>query len=381
MSPASRYPTLRVAAVALLALGLSACGQRGDAPVGTASAPAASASAAAGARAGASAPRAAMVVTVEKPAMRTWPFRLQATGGIAAWQEASVGAEIGGLRLATVQANVGDAVRKGQVLASFAREAVEAESLQARAALMQAEAAMENARADAERARSIQDTGALSRSQIAQYLTQEKVAKAQFEAAQAAQAAVQLRLSHTQVLAPDDGLISARAATVGAVVAPGQELFRLVRQGRMEWRAEVTVEEATRLRVGQTAELSTPGGEAIRGKLRAIAPTADPRTRAVLAYVDLPRHRDLRAGGFARGSFDVGQGAALTVPAASVVTRDGFSHVFVVDAASRALLRKVRVGRRLEDRVEVQEGLKADEAVAVQGAGFLNDGDLVKRAP
>ena len=235
-------------------------------------------------------------------------------------------------------------------------------------------------RADADRARSIETTGALSKSQIAQYLTQEKVTRAQLEAAKAAYAASQVRLGNTQVRAPDDGVISARTATVGGVAGAGQELFRLVRQSRMEWRAEVTPSEVGQVKVGQKVEVTAASGLKVAGTVRAIAPTADPQTRNVLVFADLPKHAELKAGTFARGQFQIGASQALTVPAQSIVVRDGHNYVFVIGADNKAGQRKVETGRRSGDRVEVLEGLKAEEAVAVQGAGFLNEGDLVKLA-
>lgn len=330
---------------------------------------------AAGAQAG---PKPSLTVTVAKPTRSSLPIRLQANGNITAWQEASVGAEVNGLRLASVNVNVGDVVRKGQVLAVFASETTKAESLQSRASLMQAEASFENAKADADRARSIQDTGALSQSQVAQYLTQEKVARAQFEAAKAALGATEVRLGNTRVLAPDDGVISARSATVGAVVGAGQELFRMVRQSRMEWRGEVTPSEVGRIRIGQKVLVTAATGLEIAGQVRAIAPGADPQTRNILVFVDLPRHAELKAGTFAKGSFELGQSDALTVASQSIVVRDGSNYVFVIDAQNKANQRKVQTGRRVGERVEVLEGVKEEDAVAVEGAGFLNEADLVK---
>ncbi|NCT95852.1 MAG: efflux RND transporter periplasmic adaptor subunit [Comamonadaceae bacterium] len=346
----------------------------------SADAPAASPQGAGGASAPAAGdqPRPALTVTVAQPQRESMPIRLQANGNIAAWQEASVGAEVNGLRLSTVNVNVGDAVRKGQVLAEFVRETTQADTLQARASLMQAEASYQNAKADAERARAIENTGALSKSQVAQYLTQEKVALAQWEAAKAALGATEVRLGNTRVLAPDDGVISARAATVGAVVGAGQELFRLVRQGRLEWRGEVTPSEVDRVKIGQSVAVTAATGREVQGKVRAIAPSADPQTRNILVFVDLPRHAELKAGTFAHGAFDLGQSEALTVPSQSVVVRDGSNYVFAIDAQSRASQLKVRTGRRVGERVEVLEGLQAEASVAVQGAGFLNEGDLVK---
>ena len=330
---------------------------------------------AAGAQAG---PKPSLTVTVAKPTRSSLPIRLQANGNITAWQEASVGAEVNGLRLASVNVNVGDVVRKGQVLAVFASETTKAESLQSQASLMQAEASFENAKADADRARSIQDTGALSKSQVAQYLTQEKVARAQLEAAKAAFGATEVRLGNTRVLAPDDGVISARSATVGAVVGAGQELFRMVRQSRMEWRGEVTPSEVGRIRVGQKVLVTAATGLEIAGQVRAIAPGADPQTRNILVFVDLPRLAELKAVTFAKGSFELGQSDALTVASQSIVVRDGSNYVFVIDAQNKANQRKVQTGRRVGERVEVLEGVKEEDAVAVEGAGFLNEADLVK---
>ncbi|PZO20654.1 MAG: efflux transporter periplasmic adaptor subunit [Burkholderiales bacterium] len=323
-------------------------------------------------------PKPSLTVTVAKPERSSLPIRLQANGNITAWQEASVGAELNGLRLASVNVNVGDVVRKGQVLAEFARETTQADSLQSRASLAQAEASFENAKADADRARSIQDSGALSASQVAQYLTQEKVARAQLEAAKAVLSATEVRLGNTKVHAPDDGVISARGATVGAVVSAGQELFRLVRQSRMEWRGEVTPSEVGRIRTGQKVQITAATGLEIAGQVRAIAPSADPQTRNILVFVDLPRHADLKAGTFAKGFFELGQSEALTVPSESLVVRDGSNYVFVIDPQGKASQRKVQTGRRAGERVEVLEGLKLEEPVAVQGAGFLNEADLVK---
>ena len=319
-----------------------------------------------------------MTVTVTQPSRETLSLSLDANGNVSAWQEASVGAEVSGLRLAQVNVNVGDVVRKGQVLAVFASDSARAEMLQSEASAVQAEASYLNAKADADRARSIQDTGALSTSQVAQYLTQEKVAKAQWEAAKAVLSATRIRLGNTSVKAPDDGVISARSATVGAVVGSGQELFRLVRQSRMEWRAEVTASEVGRIEVGQLAQVTMATGASVEGKVRAIAPSANEQTRNILVYVDLPRHKDLKAGTFARGVFAIGQSEALTLPTPAIVVRDGNNFVFAVDDAGKARALKVQTGRRVSERVEILSGLKGDERVAVQGAGFLNEGDLVK---
>ena len=325
-------------------------------------------------------PRPALTVQTAPPQRTAMTQRLAANGNVAAWQEASIGAESNGLRLTEVRVNVGDSVKAGQVLATFAAEMVQADVAQARASLLEAKAHAAEAASNAERARTLQASGALSAQQIEQYTTAAQAAQARVEVAQALLQAQQLRLQHTQVRAPDHGVISARSATVGAVVGAGTELFRMVRKGRLEWRAEVTATELGRLRPGTAAQVTAASGASVQGQLRMVAPTVDTQTRNALVYVDLPAHPDLRAGMFARGEFLLGQSDALTVPQEALVVREGFTYLFVLGADQRVQRLKVQPGRRAGERVEILSGLDAGAPVVVRGAGFLNDGDLVRVA-
>ena len=325
-------------------------------------------------------PRPALAVTTTVPQASQVPVRLAANGSIAAWQEAIIGSESNGLRLTEVRVNVGDVVKAGQVLATFAADTVQAEVAQARASLLEAQASAAEAAANAERARSLQATGALSQQQIQQYTTAEKTAQARVEAAQASLRAQQLRLKYTQVVAPDSGVISARSATVGGVVGAGTELFRMVRKGRLEWRAEVTSNDLARIRPGTKAQVTAASGATVEGEVRMLAPTVDPQTRNGIVYVDLPAQPELRAGMFARGEFVLGTHDALTVPQSAIVVRDGFSYVFELGEGSRVAMRRVQTGQRLKDRVEVLEGLRAGATIVERGGAFLNDADLVRVA-
>ena len=361
---------------------LAACGAKeGDAPKGSA-ASAASAPAAAG-----SAPRAALTVTVAAPQKQNWAREIAANGNIAAWQEASIGADVAGLRLQDLRVNVGDVVKKGQVLATFDAAPVQQDQAQARASLAEAEAAYADARGNAERARAVQTSGALSQQQINQYATAEKTARARVEAVKAVVASQNLRVRNTQIVAPDAGVISARTATVGQVVGAGTELFRMVRQGRLEWRAEVRAEDLATIRPGQRALIDLPGraadgsagpGTALSGTVRQLAPTVDARTRYALVYVDLPPGSAARAGMFASGRFDIGADSALTVPQEAIVMRDGFAHLAVLQPDQRVRLERVQTGRLADGRIEVTSALPANAQVVVRGAGFLNDGDQVQ---
>jgi RND family efflux transporter MFP subunit len=324
----------------------------------------------------------ALTVTTGLPTAASLPLGLTANGNVAAWQEAVIGSESNGLRLSEVRVNVGDVVKKGEVLAVFDSDTVRADVDQASAALQEAQANVSAAKADADRARALRSSGALSEQLVTQYLTAERTAQARVKAAQATLAQQKLRLRNATVTAPDSGIISARNATVGAVVGAGTELFRLIRQGRLEWRAEVTSNDLGRIKPGMRATVHAASGSDVVGKVRAIAPTVDPKTRLALVYVDLPpalsANAPLKAGMFARGRFDLGETRALTLPQQAVVVRDGFSYVFRLNPDKRVSQLKVKTGRRIGGRVEIVDGLAANTPVVVSGAGFLNDGDLVR---
>ncbi len=321
----------------------------------------------------------ALTVTTTSPVMAEWPINLSATGDIAAWQEALIGSEVSGLRLTEVKVNVGEPVHRGQILAIFSNVTVKADMAQARAAVAEAEAMLAEAKANAERTRRAQTPGVISAQQISQYLTAERAATARLASARAQLDNQQIRLEQTQLVAPDDGVISARSATVGAVVSTGQELFRLIRFNRLEWRAEVTAVELPRLQAGQSVTLSAPGGILAKGAVRMVAPTVDPQTRMALIYVDVPADSGLKAGMFARGDFQLGQSPVLALPQSAIVQREGFNYVYRVGKDNNKVSQiKVEVGRRLDDHVEITHGLEPHVKLAATGTAFLADGDTVR---
>jgi len=345
----------------------------------------------------------ALTVTLTSAKTSVLPLKLSANGNVVAWQEAIIGAEVNGLRVQELSASIGDQVQKGQLLASFAAEGVQADVALARAALMEATAAAADAAANATRARAVQSSGALSAQQIDQLLTAELMAKARMASAQAQLDAQQLRLSHTRLLAPDSGIVSARSASVGAVLGAGMEMFRLIRQGRLEWRAEVTATELGRIKAGTPVLVTAPDGTQARGRVRMVAPTVDAQTRNGLIYVDIlpgqfsagpPQGKLAPSGGsavreatsvgafkpgmFARGEFELGSNNAMSVLQTALVVRDGFNYVFRVGADKRVAQVKVQTGRLLGDQVEILSGIKPEDKLVATGGGFLSDGDLVR---
>ena len=322
--------------------------------------------------------KAALTVTVVQPEQQNWKQTFTANGNIAAWQEVVIGSELSGQRLTRVNVNVGDEVKRGQVLAEINSDTIRADLAAAKASYAEAQAVLADAVTNNKRIQQLRNTGAISAQELTQYQTSQATAQARLDASRAQIESNQLRLAQTQVISPDNGVISARTATVGSLAQTGQELFRLIRDHRLEWRAEVTTSDLYKLKQGMNARIFSPdpAQPAITGKVRIIAPVIDPQTRYGLVYVDLPATQAFRMGMFVKGEFDLGEKPALTIPQTALLLRDGFAYVFIVGNNNRVTQQKVTVGRRLADRVEILD-LPANVKLVAAGTGFLADGDLV----
>lgn len=325
--------------------------------------------------------KAALTVTVVSPEQQNWKQVFTANGNIAAWQEVVISSELSGQRLTRVNVNVGDEVKRGQILAEINSETIRADLAAAKASYAEAQAVLADAITNNKRIQQLKNTGAISAQESTQYQTSQATAQARLDAAKAQIESNQLRLAQTQVISPDNGVISARTATVGSLAQTGQELFRLIRDHRLEWRAEVTTTDLYKLKQGMTAHVISPDPSQpkVTGQVRMIAPVIDPQTRYGLVYVDLPTTQAIRMGMFVKGEFDLGEKTAITIPQTALLLRDGFSYVFVLDKNKRVTQKKVTTGRRQNDRVEILD-LPLNVKVVSSGTGFLTDGDLVNVA-
>lgn len=264
--------------------------------------------------------RAALTVRTTTLREEKWSRSLSANGSIIPWQEAIISTPLAGLRIAEVLVSVGDHVKQGDVLVTLDYMA-----------------------------RSPDQGGAA--------------------------AGVQGR-----IVSPDSGIISAAAANVGSSTQPGVELFRLIRKGRLEWRADLTADELMLIRKGMPVEISVGEGRVLRGTVRAISPSVNMQTRYGYALVTLPDSRGIIAGAFARGTFDVsgGRRPLQSLPQSAVLQRGAQTYVLLVDDGNHVHERKVTVGQRNGDRIEIKQGLKPGEPVVEAGGAFLTEGDVVQ---
>jgi len=310
------------------------------------------------------------------------PVRLEAQGNLAAWREASVSAQTQGLAIVELLAEVGERVARGALLARFDARIPTAELGQARAQLLEAEVAENEAQRQLERMVKLREQGFISEAQLTQARSNQAAAQARLAAARALVQLHEVRLAQIELRAPESGVVVARMASLGSVPQPGSELFRLVAQGRVEWRAEVTAQELPRIRPGALARIQLPDATSVGGRVRLLAPAVDPQSRNALVHVDLQADIGrVRPGVFVRGEIEVGTRQSLLVPQTAIVVRDGFSLVFRLDKDQRVQAQRVRTGRILGDRVEVIEGLSGGETIVARGAAFLHQGDLVRVTP
>lgn len=320
---------------------------------------------------------AALTVRAITPQKVSWPGQLTANGALAAWQEAVIGAETGPLRIATIQADVGTWAVKGQVLATLASDSLLADRARLQAAVAEAEANLGKAASDVRRAAVVGASGALSAQQIEAYRVTQRTAQAAVASARAQLRSTEIQLGQTNVRAVDDGVVSSRSALLGKVVSSGEELFRLVRQGRIEWQAELDAGQIAQVQPGQVARVTLPGGQQVEGRVRLVAPTLNGNTSRGIAYVELPPRSAARAGMYGSGVIETGSSDVLTLPDSAVVLRDGRSYAYVIQRDDTVRQESVTTGQRRDGRIAVS-GLAVDARVVETGGAFLSNGVKVR---
>ncbi len=329
------------------------------------------------------APTSAMAVTVVPASSRRIQRSVLVSGPVAAWEEMQLGVELSGLRVTALNVDVGQQVHKGDLLLQLDHRSLDSDLAQANASLREAEAGASLAHSQLARGEALVKDKYISATQLDELRAGRAQSDARVGTARAMRDSAALRRSFADLRAPDAGVISKRLVQPGQVVAAGGELLRLIRQGRLEWRAELAEAELARVKPGDRIELATRDGKTVTGSVRAVSPGVDASTRTGTIHADLPQPEGLQPGlllpgAYLQGRIDTGMAQATTVPAAAVVQRDGHPNVFTVDAKGIVHRVRIRTGGNDDGYIEVLEGLNAGDAVVEQGAGFLGDGDTVR---
>ncbi len=330
-------------------------------------------------------------VTVVAAAARPVTAATAVTGTLVPREEVLVGAEAEGLRITAIHADEGETVKAGQVLADLARDLIDAQVAQNRAAQAQAASQIESAKATLDQAQA-----ALQRAQILKnegYATQavldERIAAARTATAQLLTAQENLnlvkaqgnelsgQLSRRQLKSPVDGIVSRRTARLGQVVSSAAEpVFRIIENGAVELLAEMPEQGLLTIATGQQASVTLDNGQVFKGTVRLVSPEIDSATRLGRVRIALGSDPALKIGAFARGTITTATRDALVIPSMAVMHGDDGATVMIA-AGNTAQLRKVTTGITDGNDVEIVDGLKAGEHVIEKAGTFLRDGDPI----
>ena len=303
-------------------------------------------------------------------------------GEVRARQESPLSFRVGG-NLVERRVDVGAHVNAGDLLAVLDPGDLQAQSRAAQAQLAAAEAELGRARADQQRFARLADDQLVSRSNLDAQNAAAKAAQGQVNAARANLDVARNQAQYTQLRAPHAGVIATRSAEAGQVVAAGQQVFGLAADGVREIAFAIPEGAIAQFKTGREVmvELWSQPGQRWPGRVREIAPAADPasRTYAARVAVEAPA-----------GTLELGQsarvyivqngegGAGLSVPLSALQRNAGAPAVFVVDAKTSTLkLVPVRVDPYGEDRVPVSSGLNANDWVVAAGGHLLRAGQKV----
>ncbi len=287
----------------------------------------------------------------------------EVVGTVRAKLRATLEAKVSG-RIEKLPLVLGQSVRAGDLIARL-----DAPEIQAR--LEQAQAGLDQADRDWKRISSLLQQQAVTRADY-------DAADARYRLAKAAVAEAQAMLGYVEVRAPFDGVVMKKWAEVGDLAAPGKPLVGIEDTSALQVEADVPEAIASRIRrdarLGIRVDSLT---NELLGVVAEIAPAADPLNRTLRVKLDLPESPGLMPGQFARLVVPVGESSSLRVPASAVVQRGQLEIAFVA-ANQRAQLHLVKTGKRLGDEVEILSGLDAGDAVIVDGAAQLVDGQPVE---
>ena len=318
------------------------------------------------------------VATVQR---RDLEQTIEASGRLVLREEATVGTELSGFRVAEVMADVGDWVKKGQPLARLDSALLQAEIAQAEAALVQQDAAADFKEAQLARAENLGEAGAMSQETIDSRRLEAIQARASYTASLASVNEMKVRQARMVLRAPVAGPILARNINPGDIAsAGGAPYFRIARDGLVEVEAELSDSRLPHVKVGQKAIATLPTGESFVGKVRYVSPTYDKLTGLGQARVELPYNELLRAGTFAEVSFETEQDDVLSVEASAIRYESGGPVLMRLDEENRLQAVRVKIGDRMGDYVSLSEGASEGDRVLLFGASFALQGDVVTPA-
>ncbi|WP_246731356.1 efflux RND transporter periplasmic adaptor subunit [Methylocapsa sp. S129] len=285
-------------------------------------------------------------------------------------------------RMIARDANVGDVVSKGALLAALDPASLEFAVRSALAAVANAQAQLANASATEARQRTLLEQNNTAQAQFDTARLGRETAEAAVTQAQASLNKAQEQLGYAQLQADFDGVITAVDAEVGQVVSPGQKVMTLARPDVREAIVDVPDDLATSLADGARFEVASELDPSIKttGRVREIAPQADAATRTRRLRIALENPpQTFRLGAIVTATLESGATPHIELPASAILDADGKTSVWIVDpVANTVSLHALTIAARSGGSVQVAEGLAQGSRVVTAGVHSLTSGQLVR---
>lgn len=288
-------------------------------------------------------------------------------GVVEAVRQSTVSAQISG-RVKEVNFDVGDTVKKGQVILRIDERETEQALAGSQAQVMQAQAALTQAKANYQRSLQLFDQKYISQSALDKAKADYDMAQAQAAASAAGESQSALARAYAAVIAPFGGVVASRLVEMGEMVTVGKPL--MVGFDPTQMRVIVNVPQYKLAEIGSHPRVNvelTSLKRWVKAAAVTVQPSADARTHSTQVRVTLPANeKGVYPGMFVRAHFVVGKAKKLLIPSSAVVRRSEVVAVYVVDDTGAARLRQVRLGETSgENEVEVLVGLNPGESVAL----------------
>jgi len=356
-----------VTGAGLMMLTLHSCGQK----------PAPAEESAAGTATGAAGSGQAMRIT--RVEMRDLADEFVASGRLVVREEAAVGSELPGYRVAGVYVDEGDWVKQGQAMAKLDDALLQAQIAQAVATLATQQASLDFKKSQLTRAESLEQEGAFSKELLEQRRMETAGAQASLAASQASVNEMKVREARMTLRAPVAGMVLQRAIRPGDISGGATTpYFRIARDGLIELDAELPDSKLALLKEGNPATVVLSTGETIQGKVRFVSPRVDQNTSLGRARIQLPFDKALRPGSFAEAHFGSSSAGVVTVSAGAVRYESGGPSVMLVGDDNKVKQVPVKLGERSGDYVQLIQGPPAGSRVLAVGSSFTLDGDIIQ---
>jgi HlyD family secretion protein len=325
----------------------------------------------------------APLVSVVTPGVEPVSTQVNFTGTIEARHELPIGNSGDTGRIVAVYVQVGDHVRRGQVLAQLDDSVLAPQVAQLSAALDQARAQAALSAAEYRRGVAVGPAGGLSAQDIEKLQAASLMDAANIKVVAAQLAVMRAKLALTRIVAPVDGIVLTRNAEVGQIASSGgPALFDLEDSGQVEMIGQVAEQDMADLKVGQSAEVYLIGNpHPFVGRIWLLGAVIDPQTRLGEVRIALTPNPALRPGAFARSMVTLARAQRPVVPQTAVMADSDGSYVYVVTPRDQVQRRAVRVGSVIPAGVVIAEGLSGHERVVSMDGGFLHSGEQVTVDP